>query len=462
MRVVWVCLLLLLAGCVTPAATNEVSTSSIGGVAPSFVQEHDHLDPALHDTAHGLALVGSHTLASPTDAAAPRGDWMTSEIIVRGDHAFVTYLGAPWLLAIVDVRDAANPVLVAQWSTANAWGMDLAVDDAGDFVYVAVYPSAVGDVFTPGYTLSHLGAPDGLAVPGIAVVDVRDKAHPALSSFLPMHPLGPHTVGYHKYPDGREIVLGNHADIQVGNAVEIAEVVATPTGGKALRPLSFWWLDSPVSTDQPHDVDVQEHPLTGQTLLYVAYTYAGIAIVDISDPSAPMIVSRTTEGPEGADAAEALMHDIHPYPTLVDGKHYTLAAPEIITGGTSGTLRVFDTTDPSAPTLVGTWIMPGAFVTDEPFGFSTHNFVYAPDGQVALAHGHAGVWLIDWLTNPEAPVATAYYGAAFPGAAPPTWAPVTGTPWYWGTGYDARGVLWASDVMGGLVALAPMQTESRE
>jgi hypothetical protein len=438
--------LLLAAGCVSPLSPASTVEPALAALVPTLVQEHDHLDPALHHDAHGLEVVGSHALA---DA---RGDWMTSEIIVVGDYAYVTYLGAPWLLAIVDLRDAAAPQLVSQWSTANAWGMDLAVDEAGEFVYVAVYPSVVGDVFTPGYFVDHLGPPDGVNGPGIAVVDVRDKANPTLSSFLPMHPLGPHTVGYHKYPDGREVVFGNHADIQLGNAVEIAEVVALPTGGKALRPLSFWWLDSPISTDQPHDVDAAEHPLTGQTLLYVAYTFAGVAIVDISDPAQPRFVARTQTM---EDSADALVHDIHPYPELVDGRHFTVAAPEIITGDTSGTVRFYDTTDPAAPELVGTWRMPGEYVTVEEFGFSTHNFVFAPDGQIALAHGHAGVWMIDWLSSRgEDAQATAYYAGAQPGAVPPTWAPIWGTPWYWGTAYDARGVLWASDVMGGIVSLA--------
>ncbi|HUR68031.1 MAG TPA: hypothetical protein VM370_02210 [Candidatus Thermoplasmatota archaeon] len=454
MRALIAFVLLLVAGCVAPGAGVTPQDAALArDVVPAFPQEHDHLDPALHDAAQGLALVGSHTLTDVADATAPHGDWMTSEIIVKGDYAFITYLGAPWLLAIVDVRDAAAPKLVAQWSTANAWGMDLAADDVGDFVYVAVYPNAVGDVFTPGYTLGHLGAPDGINAPGIAVVDVRDKAHPTLSSFLPMHPLGPHTVGYHRYPDGREVVFGNHADVQVGNAVEITEVVDLPTGGKALRPLSYWWLDSPLATDQPHDVDAAEHPITGQTLLYVAYTFAGVAIVDITDPSQPTLVSRT-QTMEGTP--DELVHDIHPYPQLVDGRHYTVAAPEIITGDTSGTLRFYDTTDPAAPVMVGTWEMPGEYVTAEAFGFSTHNFVFMPDGRIALAHGHAGVWLVDWLTSRGAsPVATAYYDAAFPDAAPPAWAPVHGTPWYWGTGVDARGVLWANDIMGGLVSLGP-------
>lgn len=437
----------LLAGCATPVAPSATDVVA-PEVAPSFDQEHDHRDAALHAASEGLRRLGGHTLGEKGGA---RGDWMTTEIVVAGDHAYIAYLGAPWLLAIVNITDPAAPQLVGQFPTTNAWGMDLAVSEDGDWVFVGVYPSAVGEIFTPGYTAAHLGAPAGIAAPGVAVIDARDRTAPVLSSFLPTHGLGPHTVGYHKYPDGREIVFADKADLQVGNAILISELVATPLGGRMLQPLSLWMLDGPSDPDQPHDADAEEHPLTGQTLLYVAHTHAGIAIVDITDPSAPTLVSQSTEGPDGADA---LVHDVHPYPFLVDGKHYTIASPEIITAETSGTLRIYDTTDPAAPALVGTWRMPGEYVTDEPFGMTMHNFQFLPDGRIALAHGHAGVWLIEWIeSRGTAPVATAYYAEAFPDATPPSWSPVSGTPWYWGTAIDARGVLWASDTMGGLVSL---------
>lgn len=444
-------LLLLAAGCVAPGTSVPPGATSAADVLPSFPQEHDHADPALHDHAEGLSLLGAHSLAPD---GGRRGDWLTSEIIVRGDHAYAAYLGAPWILAIVDVTDASAPVLLSQVPLANAWGMDLAVSDDGDWVYLAVYPSAVGELFAPGYALDHLAAPNGPAAPGILVVDARDRAAPSVASFYPMHGLGPHTVWYHRMDDGRELVFANKADVQAGNGVVITEAVTTPTGSRVLRPVSIWWADTATDGIQPHDVDVQVHPFTKQTLLYVAYEGHGMFIVDVSDPATPKTVSRIG-GNADAWAADSILHDVHPYPDVVDGRHYTVAAPEIITGDSSGTLRIYETTGPAAPALVGTWLMPGEYVVDEPFGFSTHNFVFLPDGKIALGHGHAGVWLVDWLSSRGvAPVGTAYYAKAQPGAAAPEWAPVHGTPWFWGTGVDARGVLWASDTMGGLVGLA--------
>lgn len=449
MRAVALVLLLLVAGCVAPAAVDAPAQPA--PVTPAFPQEHDHTDPALHAHADGLRAVGSHTLAPDGGA---RGDWATSEIIIRGDHAYVAYIGAPWIVGIVDVRDPAAPVLVGQAPLANAWGMDVAVSDDGDWVYAAVYPATAGELFSPGYGLSHLALPDGPAAPGIVVIDARDRTAPTVASFFPVQGLGPHTVWYHQMDDGRELVFANKADLRGGNSVVITEAVTTPTGGRALRPVSVWWYDGPADVVQPHDVDVQTHPITGATLLYVAYEWEGMVIVDISDPSQPRMVSRIGEG-STEWGADLIVHDVHPYPALVAGRHFTLAAPEIITGDTTGTLRIYDTTDPAGPWLVGTWRMPGDLIVDEPFGFSMHNFVYLPDGRAAIAHGHAGVWIVDWLTSMgEAPVGTAYYAKAFEGSTQPPWAPVHGDPWFWGTAVGPDGTLWASDTMGGIVSLA--------
>lgn len=453
---------LLAAGCVglTSEAVEPAGTSEVVGVVPAFAQEHDHGDPALHDFAAGASLVGYHSLVPGAEARdAARGDWLNSEVIVRGDYAYVAYFGAPWVLAIVDIGDAAAPRLVGVAPLANAWGMDVAVSEDGDWAFVSLYPSAVGTVFARDYLLGHLAVPDGPALGGVAVIDARDRADPRVSSILPVHGFGAHTATYHRYPDGREFVFANKADSPPGNGILVTEVVATPTGGRALEPVATFALGGALDADFPHDVDVQEHPLTGRTLLYAAYWDSGLVVIDVTDPSAPALVSQAKDFPEGE---EAQVHDAHPFPRLVGGRHYTVAAPEIPTGATSGHVRIFDTTDPAAPALVGSWVLPGGFVVDEPFGFSTHNFQFLPDGRIALAHGHAGVWILDWLgpggadapdpARIAAPVASAYY-VPHAGPAPPEWSPVSGAPWVWGTAVDARGLVWAADVTSGLYAL---------
>lgn len=464
MRVPLVALLVLVlaAGCVSAPADGPVEGAAAPALsaAPGFPQEHDHRDASLHaGYGAGMETLSYHNLVPGTDGqdAAQRGPWLNSEIIVRGDFAFVGYIGAPWLFAVVDVSDPLAPKLVSVFETANAWTMDLAVSEDGNWVFASVYPGAAGTVFATDYLLQNAQPPSGAPLPGVMVVDVRDKAKPAMTGFLPVHGLGPHTAAYHRYEDGREVVFANKADAPPGNAIVAAEVVTLPTGGRTLRPLSVFMLDGPADGSFPHDVDVGLHPLTGQTLLYAAWWQSGLVVLDMSDPAAPKLVSRTAEMPEGE---EVNVHDAHPYPALVGGRHYTLTGPEMPTGDASGHLRVWDTTDPAAPTLVASWLMPGGYVVDQPFSFSTHNFVFLPNGDVALAHGHAGVWILRWLDEtggaplPE-PRVVAWALPHAEGATAPAWTPVEGVPWVWGTGIDAKGNVWAADSAGGLHGMRP-------
>lgn len=447
------------AGCVATDAgeptPDAAAGASLDAASPGFAQAHDHDDPLAHAFGSGMTPIGYHALAADADAsragdATARGNWGNSEIIVRGAHAYVGYLASPWRFAIVDVSEPATPTLVSAFETSGAWTMDLDVSSDGDWVFVSVTHEAVGTVFATDYLAQAASAPTGVAGPGVMVVDARDRANPKLSSFMPIHGLGPHTAVHHEYPDGREVVFADKAEGTVpGNGIVVLDVVDTPAGNRVLQPLAFIPIGAD-GADFPHDVDVQLHPLTNRTLLYVASYYTGLRIYDVTDPTAPEAIATFADYPTGEDVA---IHDVHPAPALIGGKHYTLTAPELLAHPDTGRLRVYDTTDPAAPTLVGSWKMPGEYVVDEQLLFSPHNFVFLADGRVALAHGHAGVWIIDWASCPSAPTADAFFVPSVEGAVRPTWSPLPGAPWMWGTAVDEAGNLFASDVHSGLHAL---------
>lgn len=468
LRHVAVTVLIGLAGCLAPnpalVPDDELEWSVLpADFVPPFDAEHDHTDPALHAFAAGLEPLGYHNLAPGSDGtqAADRGNWINSEIIVRGSHAFLGYVGGGHLVSILDISNASRPRLLGTYDTGNAWAVDVAVSDDGNWIFVCVYSSATGTYFTPDYLLQAHDAPTGVAAPSVTVIDARDKARPVLSSVLPVHGLGPHTAVYHRYPDGREVLFVNKGDPSPGNVILVADIVPSATGGRVLEPRTTISLDAVGMNNIPHDVDVAEHPLTGQTVLYAAWWDAGLVTVDVSDPAEPEVLAHFTAfAPD--DVVQ--LHDVHPFPRLVGDRHYSIATPEIPAGPTTGPLRVFDTTDPREPRLVGTWTLPGSFGVDRSFNFSPHNFQFLPDGRVALGHGHAGVWIVDWLgpggpaaPDPaflEAPRAAAFFVPHAEGARPPAWSPVFGAPWVWGTAVDERGVLWVADSASGLYALA--------
>lgn len=468
MRTVLITCLVLtagLAGCLADQAPSQgLEEQSTPPVRADLVQSHDHGDISLHGQDRGLEQVGYHNLAPGTDGsqATDRGPWMNTEIALHEGRAFVGYTGAPWLLSVVDVTDPTRPELLGSADGGSAWAMDIDASEDGQWAFVSVYNGpVVGSLFARDYVVENPQAPTGPGAPGVAVVDARDPSSPQVTGFLPIHGLGPHTAVHHTFPDGRGFVFANKAEGGVpGNAIVIAEVVAAPGGGRTLAPVSEFHLDLTDGGTFPHDVDVREHPITGQMLLYAAWWDAGLVIVDVTDPAQPEMVAHFEGYP--ADQ-EVQLHDVHPYPEAIDGKHYTVSSPEIPGGDTTGHVRIYDTTDPASPELVGSWTLPSDVVVDEPFLFSTHNFAFLPDGRIALAHGHAGVWILDWLgpggvTDPdpaqiEKPVATAYHVPSEPGAPVPEWNPVSGAPWVWGTQIDADGRIWALDAATGLHGL---------
>ena len=89
------------------------------------------------------------------------------------------------------------------------------------------------------------------------------------------------------------------------------------------------------------------------------------------------------------------MHDVKTFPELLSGRHVTAAAPEIVTAPEHGQITFFGTTDPTKPTKLGYWTLPGNLVVDQPFDFSPHVFDTDAQGHVVIGHYHAGVWLID-------------------------------------------------------------------
>lgn len=448
------------AGCVDRASdddTGEPTGSSWVALAPPFEQSHDHEDPALHGFTDGLVEVGSHNLLPPGTPEAERAGYLNSEIIVRGDTAYVGWLGAPWALTVMDISNPAQPEFLGALPLTGVWAMDVAVSEDGEWAFLSIYNgAAVGSVFSQSYVTEAEVAPSGLAGPGVLVVDLRDKTNPRQAGFHPMHGLGPHTAAYHRHQNGGEYIFANKADSTGGDGIVILEVVFTPVGLRGLQPVAVYERGPLPGAGFPHDVDAQTHPITGATILYAAYWNQGLVLVDISDPTTPVTLG--VGMPD--DGYEVQIHDTHPYNRLIGGRHFTVSTPEIPTGADTGHMRIWETTDPAKPTLVGTYQIPGEWVVESDFDFSPHNFQFLSDGTIAWAHGHAGVWMLDWLTGAEAFIAgradnvTVYeLGYALPApaaAAHPSWSPLVGTPWMWGVGIGSNDTVWALDISSGI------------
>ena len=128
-----------------------------------------------------------------------------------------------------------------------------------------------------------------------------------------------------------------------------------------------------------------------------------------------------------------------------------------------------DTTDPYDPFVAGEWILPDhADITGQMnYRFSLHNIDGNCDGQVAVGHYHAGVWVFDISTNEriEEPATIAYYQPherpISVNNPPVTGAPIGAlvtmdVPNVWTAQWSADGgTLFVPDLLTGLYALQP-------
>src|SRR5690348_5970330 len=86
------------------------------------------------------------------------------------------------------------------------------------------------------------------------------------------------------------------------------------------------------------------------------------------------------------------MHMRRQVPTTIGGKVVLVGEPELGSGPDSGYITFWDATDPARPTYLSRWAIPGNYTALG--GINPHYFDLR-DGRIALAHYHAGWWVVD-------------------------------------------------------------------
>lgn len=387
---------LLLAGCTGAPAEDEVPDEP---VLPSLIDASLAYE-AGNATANLVKLGQLSVGGAEIDAC---GQYIYTD---SGDHVDIVDVSDPVAMSVVGTFASPVDIQDVKVSDDCRW-MFIGNDEEGSVppVHDAGLPPAAP-------------AGDG----GIYVVDLADPSKPSLASSLGVGPRrGPHMVYYHQTADGRELVFGANADISIN---EFDRTTGT------LRELSRYQADLVFAFNRdPQVVDVLyqgwAHDMVvmddedGTPMMYVANWDAGLRIVDLSDPAAPVEVGGWNAFPEGhAGNLHTVSTDVVANRTITVG---TVEVGFAVVGGyhyAQGTERsilyVWDTTDPSQITLLGTWENPdGAYAERlevEGTESSTHNFQFE-DGRVYLAHYNLGVWVLD-ASTPDAwngPTLLAYH-----------------------------------------------------
>ncbi len=477
-----VTLSLVTAGCVdlasdlTAASDDPVDDveDALAGVEDVLVQSHDHADVSQHGGSANMELLDYNPLVEWPSEFGKTG---YGEVVAHDGLALVAVLGEPGGFFTVDVSDPSSTKVLGRYSTLGGGTYDVKFCEGTDYAVLGVQ-SASASTAAAGSAAEG----DDAAVYGFHVVDISDPKTPEMVAFHSVPPSGSHNVHCYTGMDERVIItstssnfvfdptgeVGLLASEPVFTKVEITELVESPDGEKVvLRGQYRIFLDEPASFGEQrslndivyvHDMFVQEHPETGDHLLYVAHWEAGLRIVDISNPSAPQEVGHFDE----KAAQYNNIHYVRPSPTTIDGRHVTVVAPELIISENSGFIRVLDTTDPANPELLSMWEAPGDVMNSEKLLFSPHN-LDIDHGRMYIGHYHAGTWVVDIgnASNLASPETVAYY---MPGGdeehdlasveryTDDAYFNEGIVPNVWGADYDG-GVVYVSDISSGLYAL---------
>lgn len=430
---------------------------------PVNEQGAGHQLSELHAHEHGLELLDHNDLSE--GLMSPGSGF--GEVHVRGDLAVVTSLLGPRAATLVDVSDPRDmKVLSHIYNLDDNW--DGRISDDGRFLFVSCQSSQTFDC--TGINPDHVGdvdpadpsAPDltdggypcvinyAVDAPaqcrgGVAAYNITDPTDPTWVRFMPIG--WTHNIYTFQHDNGKHYVFNEGLNVaEFDPETGSATIATTPVGGS-------------------HDVAVQKHPITGDWLLYTGSQH--MSVWNVNDPFHPELIGNVDPA-EYESAVPAGWHEQTPMPCLIDGRHITIGGGENTWGGPEP-IGVFDTTDPTDPTFLGAWYLPDheALGRQGTYRYSVHNIDGNCDGQVAVGHYHAGVWVFDISTQErqENPATLGYY---LPHERAPalSWTPITGapigamvtadTPNVWTTQWSTDGkTLFVPDMTTGLYALQP-------
>lgn len=459
-----------------PSATNEqlrpdgsIDHDAIARfIGEPIAMEHDHLDPAEHSGSFNMEFVAWSSLG------VTLGENGFANFVLRDEPdgrtlAFIASDGDNrGGFVIADVTDPLNiTVLGSHWLDGNNI-QEVRVTPDGR--YLAMNVQAIPEA-------AFFSSPDGLTDCGVCIqlYNIEDRANPRLVDVLPVELLGTHNMDFYQRDANSPVQLfyvgqplaGTNPD-PPGNRIGIASIFTYPDGGAKFLPVGTFIHDTTNDDGRsfPHDVLVAQHPLTRQHIAYVSHWQGGAITFDVGSPAT------AAEGELGRNAdpepsSVLAIHWLMQEPLArTDGRVIAWSAPEIgsLDDGT-GVIRSYDVTDPSVLTQLGTWELPGEDLSISGAGghyiLSPH--VAMPDqstGLLAVAHYHAGVWILD-ISDPSQPRALGYYiphgDPTEPYAGPIWWKKPNFDPdGYLPNVYMTRwhdGLLWVSERGTGLYAL---------
>jgi hypothetical protein len=370
-----------------------------------------------------VTATAGFTVASHHDLGG-RPDGM--QVVRDGDFLYVGHTGTTGAgTSILDVSDPAEPKLVEQWpAPANSHTHKVQVADGLLLVNHEKFP--------------YRKPPAGPVSAGLAIYRLTDPAHPEQIGFWPSGGLGVHRI---VWTGGRYVHMSATPD-GYRDRIWIMLDISDPT---APTEVSRWSWPGQRADEQPDWPTGQRyaahHALVAGTRAYLGFDDAGMVVLDITDRTAPRMITRL-------DWGGGATHTCLPLP----GRDLVVVTDEQQHDGPNAperTIRVIDVS--GEPRVLAKVPAPvDAFGT---LRFGAHNLhenragSYRSERIVFATYFSAGLRVYD-LADPAAPVQIAHWVGPTPAGQS---APQANDLWV-----ERDGLVWVTDrIGGGLTALRP-------
>jgi len=368
------------------------------------------------------------------------------QVVVQGGYAFLGHMSPPDGTSIVDIRDPANPRIVAKIPPTDHYSHTHKVRVAGDLMITNVerhrrhfyrkgemldgaaaqltrklgrLPSDAELAEAVGVKAAELadlreGHTRGYNDGGFRVWNIADPANPKLLSYVRTGGIGVHRFDM----DEHYAYISTEMDGFVGNILVIYDL-ADPASP---REVSRWWIpgqnvaagEKPGWKGQRHRL---HHALRVGDRMWAACWYAGAYVIDISDITKPRTLGSYNYHPPFPEPTHTLM----PLPEPVAGRQIALIVDEEhehVPGQPHGFIWIMDASNPADLKPISTFHVSEM---DSPYAraggrFGAHQFQEKQVGSLIYAAWFAGGLRIVDIADPEKPREVAFYvPEPFPG-----------------------------------------------
>lgn len=401
-----------------------------------YIPSHDHFDLREHQ---GRSTANFHLLGHDPMVTSfhgtPAGTYYCGANSLEGErrYAVAASFSSGTAITVVDVTDPV-PVMVGELNLPNTFVYDTAISPDGQYAVLGTWTLTTSDTGRPVTVAASThdeyqtrttwtdacGTTRAIEdnVPydaGVVLVDLSDPAAPRVIDYAPQ-PTGAHSVSISDI-DGTTMVAASITNLAYTASYWSFWTLEATAAGTRLAPYGVWsahWSPGLMGVGQigqasgfggingHMDATVQVHPVTGQTIAYLANWDGGFDIVQLDGPG--MITPLASWGawnPDAGDQMSGMVHTAYPLPQLWDGRHITVTGQELLSRPSNrptGEIVLLDTTDPANPTPVARWTLPVDVQWSGGASYSTH-YVAVVNETLFTSVYHGGVWAAD--ASPE-------------------------------------------------------------